>query len=126
MADQTTSTANELYCQIVSAFVSDPGLEPALLADFGGTVAQRFGVGLPKPGTLARTANGFRLTYDGQHYDLGDPRTAAKGELNDAELELVSAGGDAGCPPPGNGVAVQRSPDGNLPQMPMPSPPGFI
>jgi hypothetical protein len=120
MTEQTTVTANELYSRIASAFVSDPALEPALLADFGATVAQRFGVVLPKPGTLARTTDGFRLTYDGQHYDLGDPRTTAKGELNDAELELVSAGGDGGCPTD-NGSTSQRSPDGNLPKIPMPS-----
>jgi hypothetical protein len=98
MTDQATLSPSELYSRIASAFVLDPSLEPALLANFAGTVTQRFGVVLPKPGALARTANGFRLTYDGQHYDLGDPRTAAKGELNDAELELVSAGDGVECP----------------------------
>jgi hypothetical protein len=120
MTDQTTVSPTELYSRIASAFVSDPGLEPLLLADFAGTVTQRFGVVLPKPGALTRTAVGFRLTYDGQHYDLGDPRTAAKGELNDAELELVSAGGDDGCPTKDSGSSPQRSLDGNLPKIPMP------
>jgi hypothetical protein len=119
MTDLTTVSPNELYSRIASAFVSDPGLEPQLLADFAGTVAQRFGVVLPKPGMLTRTAGGFRLTYDGQHYDLGDPRTAAKGELNDAELELVSAGGGTDCPT-GNDSPSPR-PEGNLPSVPMPS-----
>jgi hypothetical protein len=99
MTEQTTLTANELYSRITSAFVSDPDLEQALLADFEATVEQRFGVALPKRGALVRTAEGFRLTYDGKDYDIGDPRTAAKGELNDAELELVAGGGDQGeCP----------------------------
>lgn len=92
MTDQNTISAADLYARIATTFVSEPDLEPALLADFDGTVAKRFGVALPKPGHLVRTQSGFRLTYDGKDYDLGDPRHAAKGELNDAELELVSAG----------------------------------
>lgn len=98
MTEQTTMTASDLYAQIATAFVSNPALEQDLLTDFHGAVARHFGVSMPKPGTLARTADGFRLTYDGHDYDLGDPRTAAHGELNDAELELVSGGGncDAG------------------------------
>lgn len=94
MTEQTTLTASDLYARIATAFVSDPGIAQALLADFHGAVARHFGVTLPKPAALARTADGFCLTYDGQDYDLGDPRHAAKGELNDAELELVSGGGN--------------------------------
>lgn len=98
MPEQTTMTASDLYSRIAAAFVSDPALEQDLLADLPGAVRQHFGVTLPKPAGLARTSDGFRLTYDGEEYDIGDPRTAAKGELNDAELELVSGGGncDAG------------------------------
>jgi hypothetical protein len=85
-------SAGDLYQQVVTAFVTDPSIEAALLADFDGTIEKRFGVSMPKSGTLVRTGSGFRLSYDGKDYNLGDPRTAAKGELNDAELELVSAG----------------------------------
>jgi hypothetical protein len=119
LTNPTTVTANELYSQVATAFVADPSLEQALLTDFDATVAQRFGVALPKAGALERTADGFRLTYDGQHYDIGDPRTAAKGELNDAELELVSAGGN-GCP--SSDTPSHSSPhEGNLPSIPMPT-----
>ena len=92
MTTQTTLSAGDLYKQIADAFLNDPTMEASLLDDFDGTIAKRFGVALPKPGRLARVGSGFRLTYDGRNYDLGDPRNAAKGELNDAELELVSAG----------------------------------
>lgn len=97
MTEQPTVTAADLYAHIATAFISDPSLEKDLLADLPGAVEQHFGVMLQKPAKLVRTASGFILTYDGQDYDLGDPRAATKGELNDAELELVSAGGDDGC-----------------------------
>lgn len=97
MDDQVLTAAN-LYARIATEFVSDPALEQALLADFQGTVADRFHATFPKPIALSRTATGFCLTYDGQSFDLGDPRNAAKGELNDAELELVSGGGGPDCP----------------------------
>jgi hypothetical protein len=97
MSNATSITAADLYTRIADAFVGDPAFEQALLADFDGAVAGRFGVKLPKPAKLVRLGSGFRLSYDGQDYDLGDPRTATKGELNDAELELVSAGGGE-CP----------------------------
>ena len=87
-----TVEPRRLYRQIADAFVTDPTMEASLLEDFDGTVAKRFGVVLPKPGRLVRDGSGFRLSYDGKDYDLGDPRTQKKGELNDAELELVSAG----------------------------------
>ena len=96
MTEYTTVTAADLYAHIATAFISDPALEQDLLADLPGAVERHFGVVLKKPAKLARTSNGFVLTYDGHDYDLGDPRAATKGELNDAELELVSAGGD-GC-----------------------------
>lgn len=96
MTAQTNITASDLYTRIATAVVSNPELESALLADFDGAVSRHFGVKLPKPATLARTTDGFLLTYDGKTYDLGDPRNAKPGELNDAELELVSGGGD-GC-----------------------------
>jgi hypothetical protein len=99
MNNATTMTAADLYTRIADTFVADAAFEQALLADFDGAVAGRFGIKLPKPAKLVRVGSGFRLTYDGQDYDLGDPRTAAKGELNDAELELVSAGGNE-CPKP--------------------------
>ena len=94
----TTMTAADLYTRIAGAFVADPAFEQALLADFDAAVAERFKIKLPKPARLDRVGSGFRLSYDGQDYDLGDPRAAAKGELNDAELELVSAGGSGDCP----------------------------
>lgn len=98
MSNQTTISAADVYAHIKSAFIADPGIEAALLKDFEGTVAERFGVDLPAPGKLVRNGAGFRLTYDGKDYDLADPRTAASGELNDAELELVAGGGTApGC-----------------------------
>ena len=97
MTGQTTITALDLYTRIAAAVVSNPELELALLADFDGTVSRHFGVTLPKPATLVRAQGGFRLTYDGESYDLGDPRHAKPGELNDAELELVSGGGRDGC-----------------------------
>jgi hypothetical protein len=91
-------SAGELYQQVAAAFLADPTIEASLLADFSGTIEKRFGVAMPKPGKLVRIPSGLRLTYDGKDYDLGDPRTAAKGELNDAELELVSAGdAEADC-----------------------------
>jgi hypothetical protein len=92
MTAQTSISAGDLYQQVATAFLTDPTIEASLLADFDGTIEKRFGVAMPKSGKLVRTGSGFRLTYDGKDYDLGDPRTAAKGELNDAELELVSAG----------------------------------
>lgn len=98
MTGQTTMTASDLYTRIAATLVSNPELETALLADFDGAVSSHFGVMLPKPATLARTTDGFRLTYDGRTYDLGDPRHAKPGELNDAELELVSGGAGNGCP----------------------------
>jgi hypothetical protein len=98
MSNAASITVADLYTRIAEAFVADPALEQALLADFDGTVAARFGVAMPKPAKLTRVGSGFRLSYDGQDYDLGEPRAAAKGELNDAELELVSAGGGDGCP----------------------------
>lgn len=98
MTEQTNITAADLYARIATAFISDSAIEQALLTDLPSAVQQHFGVNLPKPAALVKTADGFRLTYDGQDYDLGDPRTASKGELNDAELELVSAGGSADCP----------------------------
>jgi hypothetical protein len=94
MTREMTVTASDLYNRVVEAFVSDPSLEAALLADVGATVSERFGIALPKPATLVRSGSGFRLSYDGQDYDLGDPRQQTKGELNDAELELVSGGGN--------------------------------
>lgn len=97
MTDQTTITAADLYARIATAFVSDPALEQEMLADLPGAIERHFGFTLQKPGSLQRTPNGFRLMYDGHNYDLGDPRVVKKGELNDAELELVSAGGDD-CP----------------------------
>lgn len=97
MTDHITFTAADIYAHIATAFVSDPALEKDLLADLPAAVEEYFGITLPKPAALARTSDGFVLTYDGQDYDLGDPRTATKGELNDAELELVSAGGDGDC-----------------------------
>lgn len=93
MTTHGTISAADLYAQIVDTVVAEPDLEHGLLADFDGTVARRFGVKLQKPGRLSRSDTGYRLTYDGKDYDLGDPRKAAKGELNDAELELVSGGG---------------------------------
>lgn len=92
MTTHDTMSAADLYARIVETVVAEPDFETRLLADFDGAVTARFGVALPKPGRLARVGSGFRLTYDGKDYDLGDPRNAAKGELNDAELELVSAG----------------------------------
>jgi hypothetical protein len=92
MSTQNTVSASDLYRQISDAFLADPMMEAALLEDFDGTVARRFGVVLPKSGRLVRAGSGFRLSYDGRDYDLGDPRTMKQGELNDAELELVSAG----------------------------------
>ena len=109
MTEQTTITASDLYAQIATAFVSNPALEQDLLTDFHGAVARHFGVTMPKPGKLVRAADGFRLTYDGHDYDLGDPRNAAKDELNDAELELVSAGGDWDCPKPDPVGTEQRA-----------------
>lgn len=99
-AQQDRINAADLYSLIADAVAGDPAFEEALLADFDAAVATRFGIEMPKPARLVRTASGFRLSYDGHDYDLGDPRTAAKGELNDAELELVSAGGDWDCPKP--------------------------
>jgi hypothetical protein len=87
----------DLYVRIAGAVVADPSMITALLEDFEGTVTERIGVVMPKPAKLERVGSGFRLTYDGQHYDLGDPRSTIKGELNDAELELVSAGGGDDC-----------------------------
>lgn len=98
MTEHATVTAADLYAHIANAFVSDPSLEKDLLADLPAAVEEYFGVTLQKPAKLARTSDGFVLTYDGHDYDLGDPRKATKGELNDAELELVSAGGDGDCP----------------------------
>jgi hypothetical protein len=98
MSSETSITVADLYTRIAEAFVADPTLEQALLSDFDGAVAARFGVTMPKPARLIRAGSGFRLSYDGQDYDLGDPRSAAKGELNDAELELVSAGDGQNCP----------------------------
>jgi hypothetical protein len=92
MTTQTSMSAGDLYQQVAAAFLADPAIEASLLVDFDGTIEKRFGVAMPKSGRLVRVGSGFRLTYDGKDYDLGDPRTAAKGELNDAELELVSAG----------------------------------
>lgn len=100
MTEPTTISAADLYAHIATAFVSNPAMETDLLADLPNAIRQHFGVILPKPAKLARNSDGFVLTYDGHDYDLGDPRTAAKGELNDAELELVSAGGDWDCPKP--------------------------
>lgn len=97
MTDHATVTAADLYAHIATAFISDPALEKDLLADLPAAVEEYFGVTLQKPAALARTSDGFVLTYDGHDYDLGDPRAATKGELNDAELELVSAGSDGGC-----------------------------
>lgn len=98
MTEPSSLTAADLYARIATAFVAEPALEQDLLADLPDAVRRHFGVKLPKPAALARTSDGFVLTYDGQDYDLGDPRTAAKGELNDAELELVSGGGRDPCP----------------------------
>lgn len=92
MTTHTSLSAGDLYRQIADTFLADPTLEASLVDDFNGTITRRFGVALPRPGMLARTDAGLRLTYDGHNYDLGDPHNAAKGELNDAELELVSAG----------------------------------
>ena len=92
MSNAMTISPADVYAQIKSAFIADPGIEAALLKDFEGTVAERFGVDLPASGKLVRSGAGFRLTYDGKDYDLADPRNAASGELDDAELELVSAG----------------------------------
>jgi hypothetical protein len=92
MSTPTTVSAGDLYRQIADAFLTDPTMEASLLEDFDGTVARRFGVELPTSGRLVRVGSGFRLSYDGKDYDLGDPRDMKKGELNDAELELVSAG----------------------------------
>lgn len=94
MHHHTAITASDLYAKIVDGVVADPAIEAALLDDFNGTVAKRFGVTLPSPGKLVRNDSGFRLSYAGQDFDLGDPRNAKPGELNDAELELVSGGGD--------------------------------
>jgi hypothetical protein len=105
MSTQNLISAGDLYRQISDAFVTDPTMEASLLEDFDGTVARRFGVVLPKPARLVRAGDGFRLSYDGKDYDLGDPRQAAKGELNDAELELVSAGDAAeDCKKLGDGI----------------------
>ena len=98
MTLQPAISATDLYKTIVDAVSSDPALEALLLDDFDGTVARRFGVAIPKPGRLVRAGSGFRLSFDGKDYDLGDPRQVAKGELNDMELELVSAGSDYNCP----------------------------
>lgn len=98
MTSDIPMTASDLYQRIVDTFIADPGMEAALLADVEATVMTRFGIALPKPASLAKTSDGFVLTYDGHDYDLGDPRTAKKGELNDAELELVSGGNNADCP----------------------------
>ena len=114
-----TMTASDLYTRIADTFVADPSLESALLENFEATVAERFGIALPKPARLARTESGFRLSYDGKDYDLGDPRHATKGELNDAELELVSAGSDNECATTGHSNG--SSPDGNFPSVPMPT-----
>ena len=98
MTAQPTISATDLYKTIIEAVSTDSALEASLLDDFDGTVARRFGVAIPKPAKLARTDSGFQLSYDGKVYDLGDPRHAAKGELNDMELELVSAGDGNQCP----------------------------
>lgn len=95
--DPTPISPADLYVRIAGAAVADPSMLTALLEDFEGTVAERIGVVLPKPAKLVRIESGFRLTYDGKDYDLGDPRNAIKGELNDAELELVSAGAGNDC-----------------------------
>jgi hypothetical protein len=95
--ERTAISPADLYVRIAGAVVADPSMVTALLGDFEGTVAERIGVVLPKRASLTRVGSGFRLTYDGQDYDLGDPRNAIKGELNDAELELVSAGGGDDC-----------------------------
>ena len=92
--DPSPISPADLYVRVAGAAVADPSMLTALLEDFEGTVAERIGVVLPKPATLVRIGSGFRLTYDGKDYDLGDPRNAIKGELNDAELELVSGGGN--------------------------------
>lgn len=98
MSNATTISPADLYAQIKNAFIADPGIEAALLKNFEATIAERFGVDLPASGKLVRNGAGFRLTYDGKDYDLADPRVAASGELDDAELELVAGGGNApGC-----------------------------
>ena len=96
----TAISTADLYVRVAGAVVADPSMVTALLEDFEGTVNDRIGVVLPKPASLVRLGSGFRLTYDGKDYDLGDPRSTLKGELNDAELELVSAGADD-CPTSG-------------------------
>jgi hypothetical protein len=101
MTVRSETSAIELYRKVVEAVSGNPAIETELLADFEGTLVQRFGVAVPKPGRLVRNGSGYLLSYDGKDYDLGDPRHAAKGELNDMELELVSAGGDE-CPQSGD------------------------
>ena len=119
MSNQNHINAADLYTRIADAFVAEPAFEQALLTDFDGAIAARFGIEMPKSGTLSRIGSGFRLTYDGKDYDLGDPRNATKGELNDAELELVSGGG-ADCPEQNSGGTPSRRSEGNLPSVPMP------
>lgn len=114
MSEQTTITASDLYARIVDGVVADPAMEAALLADFNGTVATRFGVALPSPGRLTRSESGFLLSYGGQDFDLGDPRNAKPGELNDAELELVSGGGDDGCPKANSDPNANRMAEGAM------------
>lgn len=114
MTHQPAITASDLYAKIVDGVVADPTIEAALLDDFNGTVAERFGVTLPSPGKLVRNDAGFRLSYAGQDFDLGDPRQAKPGELNDAELELVSAGNGNGCPQSNSDPNANRTAEGAM------------
>lgn len=79
---------------LLAAAAQDPSVEPALLADFDGTV-KALGLNSPVSGKLSKEGYDYTFTFEGgsKTFSLA-PDVAADGELSDRELDVVSGGGD--------------------------------
>lgn len=80
---------------LLAAAAQDPSVEPALLADFDGTV-KALGLNSPVSGKLSKEGYDYTFTFEGgsKTFSLA-PSVGVDGELSDRDLDAVAGGKDS-------------------------------